>query len=141
MYMTQKTVYVTMVADLFHYGHISLLKRAKEYGTKLIVGLHSDEDVAKYKRTPVLTMQERYEVIKVCKYVDNVILNAPLETTDEFMDKHNLDIYIHAHYEHENEKYRFLSKNIKRKQFIRIDYTDGISTTDIIKRIKNRNDL
>ena len=139
--MTEKIVYVTMVADLFHYGHISLLKRAKEYGNKLIVGLHSDEDVAKYKRTPILTMKERSEVVKACKYVDDIILDAPLETTDEFMNKFGLDIYIHAHYQHENDKYLFLSKNIKNKKFIRVDYTDGISTTDIIKRIKNRNDL
>ena len=139
--MTQKTIYVTMVADLFHYGHIQFLKKAKTYGTKLVVGLHSDKDVALYKRTPVLTMNERSEVVKACKYVNNVILDAPLETTDEFMDKFGLDIYIHAHPKHENDKYIFLSKNIKTKQFIRVDYTDGISTTEIIKRIKVRNDL
>ena len=139
--MTQKTIYVTMVADLFHYGHIQFLKKAKTFGNKLVVGIHSDKDVALYKRTPVLTMNERSEVVKACKYVDDVILDAPLETTDEFMNKFGLDIYIHAHHKHENEKYLFLSNNIKTKQFIRVDYTDGISTTEIIKRIKDRDDL
>ena len=88
-----KTVYVSMVADLFHYGHAQFLKKAKQYGTKLVVGLHNDEDVAKYKRIPILTMNERWKVLKTCKYVDEVILHAPLETTDTFMNKHNLDIY------------------------------------------------
>ena len=136
-----KNVYVTMVADLFHYGHVLFLQKAKKYGDRLIVGIHSDEDVAKYKRTPVLTMNERSEVVKACNYVDDVIENAPLETTDEFMNKHDLDIYIHAHHKYENDKYSFLSKNITTKTFIRIDYNQGISTTEIIKRIKDRNDL
>ncbi len=131
-----KVVYVTMVADLFHHGHIKFLKQAKSYGNKLVVGLHSDQDVAKYKRTPILNLYERSEVVKGCRFVDDVILNAPLETTDEFMDKHNLDIYIHAHYQYENDKYQFLSKNINTKKFIRIDYNEGISTTEIIERIK-----
>lgn len=139
--MTQIRVYVTMVADLFHYGHVKFLQNARCYGNKLIVGLHSDEDVAKYKRIPVLTMKERSKVVESCKYVDEVILGAPLETTDEFMDQHHIDIYIHAHYEHENATYAFLTKNIKSHQFIRVDYTDGISTTELIKRIKDRDDL
>ena len=98
-----KRIYVDMVADLFHYGHVQFLKKAKHYGNQLIVGLHNDQDVAKYKRMPILTMTERWEVIKACRYVDGVILNAPLETTDTFMDKHHLDIYIHAHHEYEND--------------------------------------
>ena len=101
-----------MVADLFHYGHIQFLKKAKTFGNKLVVGIHSDKDVALYKRTPVLTMNERSEVVKACKYVDDVILDAPLETTDEFMNKFGLDIYIHAHPKHENDKYLFLSNNL-----------------------------
>ena len=51
--MSQKIVYVDMVGDLFHYGHVEILRRAKEKGDKLIVGVHSDETVMEYKRKPI----------------------------------------------------------------------------------------
>ena len=54
MVENQRKVYVVMVADLFHYGHVELLKRAREYGNYLVVGLVSDESAAENKRTPIL---------------------------------------------------------------------------------------
>ena len=48
--MYQKIIYVDMVGDLFHYGHVEILRRAKEKGDKLIVRIHSDETVMEYKR-------------------------------------------------------------------------------------------
>ena len=52
-------VYVDMAADLFHYGHVAFLRRARELGDFLIVGVHSDETLASYKRWPILSMLER----------------------------------------------------------------------------------
>ena len=52
-------VYVDMAADLFHFGHVELLRRARELGDVLVVGIHSDETVARYKRSTVMTMEER----------------------------------------------------------------------------------
>ena len=71
-------VYVDMVADLFHYGHANFLKQAKQLGDHLIVGIHSDEVVKEYKRSPVMTMEERVETVSSCRYVDEVVANAPL---------------------------------------------------------------
>ena len=50
-------VYVDMVADLFHYGHVNFLKQARQFGDRLLVGIHSDEVVEEYKRSPIMTMQ------------------------------------------------------------------------------------
>ena len=59
-------VYVDMVADLFHYGHANFLRQAKQFGDHLIVGIHSDEVVKEYKRTPILNMKERVDTVSSC---------------------------------------------------------------------------
>ena len=84
-------VYVDMVADLFHSGHVNFLKQAKECGDYLIVGVHSDKDVASYKRKPIIGEKNRCEMIKSCRYVDKVINNAPLMITKEFIDYNEID--------------------------------------------------
>lgn len=66
-------VYADMVADLFHTGHVKFLETASALGDYLIVGIHSNEDFIKYKRTPFLTMHERVSVVNACKFVDKVI--------------------------------------------------------------------
>ena len=57
-------VYVDMCGDLLHYGHIRFLENAKKLGNKLIVGIHSNETIESYKRTPVCNMEERIELVK-----------------------------------------------------------------------------
>ncbi len=52
-------VYVDMVGDLFHAGHVALLRAARALGDELVVGVLSDADAAAYKRTPVMTLEER----------------------------------------------------------------------------------
>ena len=131
-------IYVDMVGDLFHVNHVNLLKNAKNLGDKLIVGIHSDKDTESYKRKPILTMNERAPIIESCRYVDEIILNAPVIITEEYINKHNIDLVIHAHNKEENEKYNFMYANaIKLNKFKRLDYFRGISTTEIIKRISN----
>ena len=78
-------VYVDMVADLFHYGHANFLKQARQFGDFLIVGIHSDKVVEGYKRPPIMSMQERIDTVSSCRYVDEVLPNAPL-TIDQNSD-------------------------------------------------------
>lgn len=70
-------VYVDIVGDLFHAGHVEFFKKAKALGDYLIVGVLADEVVQGYKREPVLTLEERVKVIESCKYVDEVIVAPP----------------------------------------------------------------
>ncbi len=133
-----KKIYVDIVGDLFHLGHINLFKKAKALGDYLIVGVHSDEDVEFYKRRPILSLEERSEIIRSCKYVDEVIDGAPLVITLDFLHKHNISYVVHGD---------DISAEVKRQHKIPHDlgmvryvpYTEGISTTDIIERIKNGN--
>ena len=85
-----------MVADLFHYGHVSFLRKASSHGDVLLVGVHADEVVMTYKRRPILSMEERVASVEGCRYADEVIPNAPLEIDRNFIEKHNIDLVMHG---------------------------------------------
>ena len=101
-----KVVYIDMVGDLFHYGHVFALKQCKEMGDYLIVGVHNDEDVKSYKREPVMNMDQRMKVIQGCKYVDEVIGNAPLTITNDFLESRNETINLIKKLNWKNGYYR-----------------------------------
>ena len=65
-------VYVPMVADHIHHGHINIIRIAKDYG-HVIVGLMTDKAAASYKRLPLLDFEQRLEIVKNLKGVDEVI--------------------------------------------------------------------
>jgi glycerol-3-phosphate cytidylyltransferase len=69
-----KVGYTTGVFDLFHIGHLNILKRAKEMCDYLIVGVSTDELVENYKnKTPIIPYEERIEIVSAIKYVDEVV--------------------------------------------------------------------
>ncbi len=65
--------YTTGVFDLFHIGHLSLLRNAKNMCDKLIVGVTTDELVQYKGKKPIVPFSERIEIIRSCKYVDLAI--------------------------------------------------------------------
>jgi len=131
-------VYVDMVADLFHVGHLNLLKKAKEEGDFLIVGIHSDETVKSYKRQPIIIEEQRYAIIKECRLVDKIIEDAPLIITDRFMKRHQIDIVVHGN--DNNGRYKEQHKApLEQGKMKYVNYTNGISTTKIISKILEKN--
>lgn len=131
-------VYVDVVGDLFHAGHVQFFKQAKEYGDILIVGIHGDEACISYKREPILTLEERATSIKACRYVDEVILNSPIGITEEWIKEHNIDLVIHGDDFTEEKKNSQYAVPIRLGIFRTVPYTEGISTTEIISRIQSR---
>lgn len=125
-----------MVADLFHYGHVNFLKQASRHGDFLLVGIHADETVESYKRKPILTMKERVASVEGCRYVDEVIPNAPLEITREWIDKHKIDLIIHGDDVAPEVRDAWYRVPIEMGIYQSVGYTAGISTTELISRIK-----
>ncbi|XP_030456046.1 choline-phosphate cytidylyltransferase 2 [Syzygium oleosum] len=133
-------VYADGIYDLFHFGHARALEQAKKSfpNTYLLVGCCNDEITHKFKGKTVMTEEERYESLRHCKWVDEVIPDAPWVVTKEFLDKHNIDFVAHDALPYAdtsgagNDVYEFVKAIGKFKETKR---TEGISTSDIIMRI------
>lgn len=133
-------VYADGIYDLFHFGHARSLEQAKKSfpNTYLLVGCCSDEITHKYKGKTVMNEQERYESLRHCKWVDEVIPDVPWVINQEFIDKHKIDYVAHDALPYAdtsgagNDVYEFVKAIGKFKETKR---TEGISTSDIIMRI------
>jgi cytidyltransferase-like protein len=123
-----------MVADLFHYGHVNFLRQASEYGDTLLVGIHADEAIT-YKTKPILTMEERVRSVEGCRYVDEVIPNAPIEIDREWIEKHNIELILHGDDFTPELEALCYAVPIELGIFQRIPYTEGISTTELVSRV------
>ncbi|XP_042519515.1 choline-phosphate cytidylyltransferase 2-like, partial [Macadamia integrifolia] len=133
-------VYADGIYDLFHFGHARSLEQAKKLfpNTYLLVGCCNDEITRKFKGKTVMTEDERYESLRHCRWVDEVIPDAPWVMTQEFLDKHKIDYVAHDSLPYADasgagkDVYEFVKSIGKFKETKR---TEGISTSDIIMRM------
>ena len=139
---TTYTLYADMVGDLFHAGHVAFITKAKrtlkekypKAAIRLIIGLVGDEVAAAYKRQPILRLEERVALVSELRCVDEVVENCPLVTTGEFMDAHGIDFVAHGDDYSDEAMKKYYSEPVARGAMISVDYTPGISTSDIIQR-------
>ena len=129
-------VYVDMAADLFHYGHVEFLRKAKALGDYLLVGINSDETVRANKREPILSMEERIASAAGCRYVDEVVPDAPWVTDAAWIEKHRIDLVVHGDDYSQDQIEASYSDPMAMGIFRTIAYTPSISTTEIIRRCK-----
>ena len=125
--------------DMFHIGHMNLLKRAAEIYDYVTVAVHSDESVSSYKRKPVISCSDRSEIISKIKYVDRVISGTSKESVANvnFLKKNDIDYAIGGEVpEGEVDEWNREIINAGMKHYYK--RTDGISTTDIINTIKGK---
>lgn len=94
----QKIVYYQASCDLFHPGVIERIKLAKKHGDYIYVGLWSDATVRHWQGTrfPIQCMQERLIMLLTCKYVDDVIVEAPFEISKDFVLSLNIDKVVNV---------------------------------------------
>ena len=130
-------VYVCGVYDMLHAGHMKSFMSALEFGDRLIVGVHNDKDVQSYKRVPYMKMDLRVDAATECKGVWKIIPNAPLKTSRQFMIDNHIDVIaISEEYKDALDKW-FDDDVVPFVKFTR--RTEGISTTDIVKTVIERN--
>eukprot|EP00928_Gymnodinium_smaydae_P074814 TRINITY_DN5782_c0_g1_i3.p1 TRINITY_DN5782_c0_g1~~TRINITY_DN5782_c0_g1_i3.p1 ORF type:complete len:532 (-),score=81.95 TRINITY_DN5782_c0_g1_i3:186-1727(-) len=138
-----QNVYCDGVYDLCHVGHKNLFRKALTLGNRLFVGVVGDEDANNYKRPPVMTAAERCAEVASCKCVTKVIPNAPcFGMTEEFIKKHKIHIcafgqeYLERYPNPDDDPYY----KVPRKMGIAVPMsrTEGLSTSDLIKRIQSR---
>ena len=130
-----KRILVYGTFDLFHYGHLELLKKAKEISNNgvVIVGVASDEYALKKGQKTIFNEKERREIIKSIKYVDDVFINdSPFEHRLQQILDNKIDLVI---VDEKNIKYFDYLKDICEVGFF--PRTPNISTTKIKEVIKN----
>ena len=139
-------VYMDGVFDMFHRGHLEAIKKTRnEAGIngRVIIGVVSDKDANSYKRVPIVNELDRVEIIKNIKDVDEVIFPCPMSVNRDFIEKHNIDMVVHgfADINDYNNQKEFFQEIIDLGKFKMQEYYNKTSTTDIIKKIKDRDNL
>jgi len=113
------------------------LEQAKKAfpNTSLIVGIPNDIDTHKRKGLTVLTDKERAETLRHCKWVDEVIEDAPWIVTPDFLEKHNIDYVAHDDEPYASAESDDIYRPCKEAgKFLVTQRTEGISTTFIITK-------
>ena len=129
-------VYVDMTSDILHYGHMEFFKKARRLGDYLIVGVCSEPDAKRRKNTPILTTEERVKMLEACRYVDEVIPDAPFTLTAEWLEKHGIDYVAHADTVSTTQLQKWYSVPYKQGLLKIVRRTPGITTKAFMKRIQ-----
>ncbi len=122
--------------DMVHFGHANSLRQAKAMGEYLIVGVHSDEEVAKHKGPPVFNQQERYKMVRAIKWVDEVVEDAPYVTTVKTLDDYDVAYCVHGNDITMTAEGKDTYEEVKGAgRYRECERTQGVSTTDLVGRM------
>eukprot|EP00455_Lapot_gusevi_P021212 TRINITY_DN222_c0_g1_i3.p1 TRINITY_DN222_c0_g1~~TRINITY_DN222_c0_g1_i3.p1 ORF type:complete len:251 (+),score=92.21 TRINITY_DN222_c0_g1_i3:43-753(+) len=136
-----RIVYIDGSFDLFHVGHIETLKKARELGTFLYVGIHDDNTVNKHRgrNYPIMNLHERVLNVLSSRYVDEVIIGAPWVVTDDMLNSLNIAVVASG----SNTK---LDRELEvgpdpyaaaklRGIYVQVETTVPLTTPDVVERI------
>ena len=132
-----KIGYTTGVFDMFHIGHLNIIKRAKEQCEYLIVGVTTDELCAeRKKKLPVICEKDRVEIVESIKYVDKVILQSNMDKIKPVIE-HKVDaVFVGSDWKGTdawiNYEREFAAVGCS---VVYLDHTDGISSTILRERL------
>lgn len=142
--MNKKVVgYTTGVYDMFHIGHLNVIRSAREHCDFLIVGVSTDELVQKEKnKMPVIPFEERVQIIQALKYVDKVVPQPDKDKISAWRKYHFDKMFVGSdwkgtpQWEKIEEQFKPLGVEI-----VYFPHTDGISSTKLTEILKKNFDL
>ena len=133
--------YTSGVYDLFHIGHLNMLRNAKSMCDKLIVGVSTDDLVSYKHKKAVIPFEERLEIVKSIKYVDRVVAQENMDKFGAWEKLHFNVMFVGSDWKNtekwNNYEKEFGKVNVKIVYF---PYTKGTSSTilnETLKKIRN----
>ena len=132
-----KIGYTTGVFDMFHVGHLNILKRAKEQCEYLIVGVSTDEVVKTYKnKLPIIPFEQRCAIVEAIKFVDRVVPQTTMNKMDAY-EKLKFNVIFHGTDWKGSEMYNKIIEDFSSVgvDVVFLPHTDGVSSTMISEKL------
>ncbi|XP_061625874.1 ethanolamine-phosphate cytidylyltransferase isoform X2 [Phyllopteryx taeniolatus] len=134
-------IYVAGAFDLFHIGHVDFLAMVYKLAERpyVIVGLHFDQEVNRYKgkNYPIMNVHERTLSVLACRYVSEVVIGAPYAVTKDLLDHFKVDLVCHGMTKvfPDKDGSEPYAEPKRRGIFRTIDSANNLTTDDIVQRI------
>jgi len=130
--------YTTGVFDLFHVGHLNILRNAKAMCDRLIVGVTIDELVAYKNKSAVIPFEERIEIVRMCKYVDLAVPQTNMDKL-EAHDRYGFNLMFVGDDWFKSDKWNAFEAELEQRsvKIIYFPYTKSTSSTLINQTLEN----
>ena len=136
-------IYADGVYDMFHFGHARQLEQAKKFyeNVHLIAGVSGHEETELKKGKTLMTGDERAEIIKSCKWVDEIAYPCLWVITEEFLNKEKIDYVAHDALPYNSQNSGDIYQMCKEMgKFKETKRTEGVSTSDLLVKIVRERD-
>ena len=132
-----KIGYTTGVYDMFHIGHLNILRRAKEQCDKLVVGVTTDELCFKRKnKYPIIPLAERMEIVKAIRYVDMVVPQTHMDKIKAIIEYNADVVFVGSDWKGTDSWIKYEKEFAEHGcSVVYLDHTDGISSTILREKL------
>ncbi len=128
-------IYIDIVGDLLHAGHVRHLQKARALGDWLVVGIFDDDTAARLSHRPIMPMAERIAVVGALGCVDEIVADAPLAPDTAFLEKLDIAYACLSDDYDDPERQEALADLLEDGMGVVIPYTDDVTTAQIVGRI------
>jgi ethanolamine-phosphate cytidylyltransferase len=136
MPVTKARIWVDGCFDFAHHGHAGAMLQARQLGTSLLVGIHSDEAILENKGPTVMTLKERVSAVDACRWASKSIPHAPYVTSLPWISHYGCHYVVHGDDITSDSNGEDCYRYVKAAgRFLVVKRTPGISTTDLVGRM------